>query len=67
MDTYSLLRQFADSWMLLALTLIFVGVIVWAFRPGSRRLHQDAAESIFHDHDQAPAGADEARSAKKEA
>lgn len=47
MDTYSLLRQFADSWALLALVLIFVGVIAWVFRPGSRRLHDDAANSIF--------------------
>ncbi|MEM8869007.1 MAG: cbb3-type cytochrome c oxidase subunit 3 [Pseudomonadota bacterium] len=43
MDTYSLLREFADSWALLALTLIFLGVIVWVFRPGSRDLHRDIA------------------------
>lgn len=47
MDTYSFLRQFADSWVLLALTLVFVGVVLFAWRPGSRRLHRDAAESIF--------------------
>ncbi|MEM9778926.1 MAG: cbb3-type cytochrome c oxidase subunit 3 [Pseudomonadota bacterium] len=44
MDTYSILREIADSWGLLALTLIFLGVIVWAFRPGSRALHADIAE-----------------------
>ncbi|RYH02604.1 cbb3-type cytochrome c oxidase subunit 3 [Salipiger sp. IMCC34102] len=50
MDTYSLLRHLADSWVLLVLTLIFLGVILWAFRPGSRRLHDDAAEIPFrHD------------------
>ena len=47
MQTYSLLREFADSWMLLALTLVFLGVGVWAFRPGSRKTHDDAAASIF--------------------
>jgi cytochrome c oxidase cbb3-type subunit 4 len=47
MQTYSLLREFADSWVLLALTLVFVTVIVWAFRPGSRAVHQDAANQIF--------------------
>lgn len=47
MDTYSLLREFADSWMLLLLTAFFVGVVLWAWRPGSRRLHQDVANSIF--------------------
>ena len=47
-DTYSLFREFADSWALLALFLFFIGVIAWAFRPGSRPLHDDAALSIFH-------------------
>ena len=47
MHTYSLLREFADSWMLLALTLVFVGVVVWAFRPGSRKTHDAVAASIF--------------------
>ena len=47
MDTYGLLRQIADSWALVALTAVFVGVIFYAYRPGSRRLHDDAAASIF--------------------
>lgn len=47
MDTYSLLRQFADSWMLLAMTLFFLGVIVWAFRPGSKATHRDAGQIPF--------------------
>lgn len=47
METYTFLRQLADSWVLLALTLFFVGVFAFAWRPGSRKLHQDAAESIF--------------------
>ena len=42
METYSLLRHFADSWMLLALFIFFIGTWVWAFRPGSRRVHEDA-------------------------
>ncbi len=36
MEIYTLLREFADSWVLLVLTLFFVGVFVWAFRPGSK-------------------------------
>ena len=47
METYSLLREFADSWVLLALTLFFVAVVVWVFRPGARAAHQDAASVIF--------------------
>ena len=47
MDTYSLLREIADSWVLLALFLFFIGVIVWAFRPGSRDAHRESAEVPF--------------------
>ncbi len=49
METYTLLRVFADSWALLLLTAVFLGVIVWAMRPGSRPLHDEAARSIFRD------------------
>ncbi|SFJ57826.1 cbb3-type cytochrome c oxidase subunit 3 [Jannaschia pohangensis] len=49
MDTYSFLRELADSWALLVLTLIFLGVIAWAFRPGSRPLHDDAAAVPFRE------------------
>jgi cytochrome c oxidase cbb3-type subunit 4 len=56
MDTYGLLREFADSWVLLALFGVFLGVFAWAWRPGSRKLHDDIARSIFRN-DQKPAGA----------
>jgi cytochrome c oxidase cbb3-type subunit IV len=54
METYSLLRQFADSWMLLALFLFFIGVVVWVFRPSRRAIHDDAAQVIFRN-ERAPA------------
>lgn len=66
METYSLLREFADSWMLLALTVIFVAVIFWAFRPGSRPVHDDAANSIFRNDRQPARDAPPARSPSKE-
>ena len=47
MDTYSILREFADSWMLLALFSFFVGVILWVFRPGSRKTYSDTADIPF--------------------
>ena len=53
MELYTLLREMADSWALLALTLIFVGAALWAFRPGSKAIHQDAANVIFK-HDKKP-------------
>lgn len=54
MEHYSLLRELADSWALMLMTAIFLGVIVWVIRPGSRALHDDAARSIF-EHDDKPA------------
>lgn len=54
MDLYSLLREFADSWVLLALFLLFAGVVLWAFRPGTRALHQDIANIPFR-HEDKPA------------
>ena len=51
---YHIFREFADSWALLALFLFFVGVMLWAFRPGSRPVHDDAALVPFR-HEDAPA------------
>lgn len=48
---YSTLRAFADSWALLCLVLFFVAVIVWAFRPGSRKLHDHSALVPFRHED----------------
>ena len=47
METYSLLREFADSWILLCLFLFFVGVIVWVFRPGASKEYRDTADIPF--------------------
>jgi len=47
MDTYSILREFADSWFLIAMTAFFIGTIIWAFRPGSRKMHEDISEIPF--------------------
>mgnify|MGYP000294797774 CR=1 FL=1 len=35
-DTYSLLREFADSWALLALFCFFVSLFVWVWRLSAR-------------------------------
>jgi cytochrome c oxidase cbb3-type subunit 4 len=59
METYTALRHFADSWALLFLFLVFLGVVVWAFRPGSRKAHSDAANIPFR-HEDKPAPADAA-------
>lgn len=54
MDTYSLMREFADSWMLLFLFCFFVGVVLWAFRPSSKQTHKDVANIPFR-HENKPA------------
>jgi cytochrome c oxidase cbb3-type subunit 4 len=51
METYSTLRAFADSWMLLFLFLFFIGVVIWVFRPGAKKAHRDAANQIFRNED----------------
>ncbi|MBK1636105.1 cbb3-type cytochrome c oxidase subunit 3 [Rhodovulum adriaticum] len=58
METYSAMREFADSWALLALTLFFLGVIAWVFRPGSTREYRDTADIPFR-HDDEPAPRDQ--------
>ena len=67
METYSLLRQFADSWGMLAMLLFFLGVVIYVLvgRSGSYR---DTAESIFRHEDRpAPDPDDADRSGGKEA
>lgn len=44
METYTALRQFADSWVLLAMALFFIGAIVFVFRPSAKHLSDEAAQ-----------------------
>jgi len=45
--SYEALRQFADSWGLLFMVVLWIGFVLWAFRPGARKRHEDAANMIF--------------------
>ncbi|MGB5904589.1 MAG: cbb3-type cytochrome c oxidase subunit 3 [Xanthobacteraceae bacterium] len=49
METYTAMRHFADSWGLLAMTLFFVGAVIFAFRPGSRAIADEAAHIPLKD------------------
>lgn len=49
--SYETLRQFADSWGLVAMTLLFIGLVGWTFRRGARPHHDRAAHMIFEDED----------------
>lgn len=46
---YDTLREFADSWALLALVVFFLGVIVFVFRKGSKATYEDCAKIPFKD------------------
>lgn len=57
MDTYSLLRQIADSWVLLALFIFFLGTVVWAFWPSLTPDRRDASQIPFRNETAARSGA----------
>lgn len=41
---YETVRQAADSWGLVYLLVLFVGVVLFTFRPGSKKASNDAAQ-----------------------
>jgi cytochrome c oxidase cbb3-type subunit IV len=51
---YHILREFADSWVLLALVGFFVAAVIWAYRPGSGGSYRDASDVPFR-HESRPA------------
>jgi cytochrome c oxidase cbb3-type subunit 4 len=54
MSTYDTMRHFADTWVLVLMTVVFVGIVAWVLRPGSRKSYRDQAEIPFR-HDDRPA------------
>lgn len=66
MEEYTFLRQLADSWGVVAMISIFLGIAVWAFRPGSRKVHDDIANSIFRN-EGTPSEADQRLAKRTEA
>ncbi|MCX7567326.1 cbb3-type cytochrome c oxidase subunit 3 [Sulfitobacter sp. F26169L] len=47
METYSLLREIADSWVLLAMFIFFAGAAIWAFLPSQSKARKDASMIPF--------------------
>lgn len=47
METYSFLRELADSWVLLAMFGFFAGAGIWAFWPGLNHAREDASMIPF--------------------
>ncbi|AHM03071.1 Cytochrome c oxidase subunit CcoQ [Roseibacterium elongatum DSM 19469] len=64
-DTYTLLQVIARSWGALFMLLVFLGVVVFTLRPGSRKVHRDTANIPFR-HDDRPAGDSQAANAQFE-
>ena len=54
MESYTFLRAFADSWMLIALFAFFIGVCIWVFRPGATKAYESPANIPFR-HEDKPA------------
>jgi cytochrome c oxidase cbb3-type subunit 4 len=44
---YHAMRTFADSWGLLYMTVVFLGIVLWTLRPGARKAGEDAAKIPF--------------------
>lgn len=47
METYTFLRELADSWVLLAMFIFLGGIWVWAFWPGLAAERSDASMIPF--------------------
>jgi cytochrome c oxidase cbb3-type subunit 4 len=56
METYERMRHFADSWGLVAITVIFFIAVVWVLRPGAKKSARDAANIPLRDDDNATDG-----------
>ena len=47
--SYNFMRELADSWGLVYLVALFIGVVLFTFRPGSKQIAQDVAEIPFRE------------------
>ena len=51
MSFYETLRHFADSYALIMMLVLFVGLCAWPFRPGAKQRNHEAATLIFEGQD----------------
>lgn len=49
MDTYSWLRELADSWVLLAMVIFYLTACLWALSPWRKKANAEAAAIIMND------------------
>jgi cytochrome c oxidase cbb3-type subunit 4 len=43
METYTAMREFADSWGLVFMFVVFIGVVLFVLRPGAKKSAEEAA------------------------
>ena len=48
---YDFMRHLADSWGLVVMGAVFLGLCLWPFRPGAREHNRTAATMILEDDD----------------
>jgi cytochrome c oxidase cbb3-type subunit 4 len=64
MQDYTVLRELSGSIGTVFLVLSFLGFVLYALRPGSRRIHEDTSEIPFR-HDDKPASEPVSEEARK--
>ena len=67
METYDTLRYFVSIASLVVMFGLFIGVGLFLFRPGSKKIHQDSSQMIFRNDDKPKAEDDASRPDKQEA
>ena len=71
METYDTLRYFISIASTVVMFALFVGVVLFLFRPGSRKVHEETSNMIFRNDDRPAAAKDaprtDGRADKKEA
>lgn len=65
MDLNVLMKEIVDNWMVVALFLLFLVVTLWAFRPGSRKVHNDIANIPFRYEDKPAPEAEQSAGVKE--
>jgi len=48
---YTFLRELADSWVMLAMLAVFIGIAIFAFRPGTKESYDRLRNLPLQDDD----------------
>ena len=59
METYDTLRYFVSIGSLVVMVVLFIGVVLFLFRPGSKKIHEETSNMIFRNDDRPAAARDD--------